>query len=111
MAPPQSLIGPQLDLASSSDRLADEPLEFRNQLVYVDQFGAQSLTHRKGASLRRQLCTKASGPQSGCTHLPDPAIIRRILDEFEGAGDHCKQVVEVVPCAAGEHADGLHLLP
>src|SRR6202048_621438 len=110
MAPPQSLIGPQLDLASSSDRLADEPLEFRNQLVYVDQFGAQSLPPRKGEKLRRQLCPSASGTQSGCSQLPDPAIIRRILDEFEVAGDHCKQVVEVVRDATGELADGLHLL-
>src|ERR1700738_4485413 len=110
MAPPQSLIGPQLDLASSSDRLADEPLEFRNQLVSVDQFGAQSRPPRKGEKLRRQLCPSAGGTQSGCSQLPDPAIIRRILDEFEVAGDHCKQVVEIVRDAARELADGLHLL-
>src|SRR6202047_2097791 len=110
MAPPQSLIRPQLSLASSSDRLADEPLEFRNQLVYVDEFGAHSLPLRKGEKLRRQLCPSASGTQSGCSQLPDPAIIRRILDEFEVAGDHRKQVIEVVRDAAGELADGLHLL-
>src|SRR6202048_1711071 len=110
MAPPQSLIGPQLDLASSSDRLADEPLEFRNQLVYVDQFGAQSLPPRKGEKLRRQLCPSAGGTQSGCSQLPDPAIIRRFLDEFEVPGDHHKQVVEIVRDSARELADRLHLL-
>src|SRR6202048_4308458 len=64
----------------------------------------------KPRSCCRQLCPSASGAQSGCSQLPDPAIIRRILDEFEVAGDHCKQVVEVVRDAAGELADGLHLL-
>jgi hypothetical protein len=53
VAQPQWLIGPQLDFACSSDRLADEPFEFRNQLVRVDQFWAQSLLPRKGEKLRR----------------------------------------------------------
>ena len=83
MAQPQLLIGPQPDLASSSDRLADEPLEFRNQLVCADQFWVQSLPPRKGEKLRRQLCSPISGTASGRGELPDPAIIRRILDEFE----------------------------
>src|SRR5712664_383681 len=110
MAPPQSLTGPQLDLASSSDGLADDPLELRNELVCADQFGVQFLPPGKGEKLGRQLCPPASGTQSGRSQLPDPAILRRILDEFEVAGDHCKQVVEVVRHAARELADGLHLL-
>ncbi len=40
MAQPRWPIGQQLDLACSSDRLTDEPLEFRNQFVCVDQFCA-----------------------------------------------------------------------
>src|SRR3984893_18838432 len=110
MAQPQSFIGPQLDLASSSDRLAEEPLEFRNQLVCVDQLWAQSLPPRKGQKLRRQVRSPIGGTPCGRGKLTDPAIIRRFLDEFEVPGDHHKQVVEIVRDAARELADRLHLL-
>jgi hypothetical protein len=65
MAPPQLFIGPQLDLASSSDPLPDESLEFRNELVCVDQFGVQFLPPGKGEKLRRQLCSPISGTSCG----------------------------------------------
>src|SRR5260370_11768274 len=55
VAQPQWPIGQQLDLPCSSDRLADEPLAFRNQLVCVSQFWVQSLPARKGEKLRRHL--------------------------------------------------------
>ena len=64
VAQPQSLVGPQLDLASASDRLANEPLEFANQLVCADQFWVQSLPPRKGEKLRRQLGSPISGTRA-----------------------------------------------
>ena len=74
VAQPQLLVGPQLDLASASDRLANKPLEFGNQLVCLDQFWVQSLPPRKGEKLRRQCCSPISGTASGRGELPDPAM-------------------------------------
>src|SRR3984893_3246042 len=110
MAQPQSVIDPQLDLAASSDRLADEFLKFGNELVCISHFWVQYLPPRKSEKLRRQLCTAISGSPCGCGELPDLANIRGILDELEVPGDHHKQVVEIVRDAARELADGLHLL-
>src|SRR6202048_4048735 len=110
MAQPQSVIDPQLDLAASSDRLADEFLKLGNELVCVDQFWVQYPPPRKSKKLRRQLCTAIGGSPCGCGELPDLANIRGILDELEIPGDHHKQVVEIVCDAARELADGLHLL-
>src|SRR6202040_3101771 len=110
MAQPQSVIDPQLDLATSSDRLADEFLKFGYELVCVDQFWVQYLPSGKGKKLRRQLSPPIRGTSCGRCELPDPAIICRILDELEVRGDHHKQVVEVVRDSARELADGLHLL-
>src|ERR1700736_4666106 len=110
MAQPQWLIGQQLDLTCSSDRLADKFLKFGNELVCVDQFWVQYPPPRKSEKLRRQLCTAISGSPCCCGELPDLANIRGILDELEVPGDHHKQVVEIVGDAARELADGLHLL-
>ncbi len=88
MAQPQSVIGPQLDLAASSDRLADEFLKFGNELVCADQFWVQYPLPGEGEKLRRQLCPPISGTPCGRGELPDPTIIRRVLDELEVPGDH-----------------------
>jgi hypothetical protein len=90
--------------------LADESLELGNELVCVDQFWVQYLPPRKGENLRRKLCPPINGAPCGRSEPPDFANILGILDEFEVRGDHRKQVVEVVRDAAGELADGLHLL-
>src|SRR5258708_27760275 len=110
MAHPESLIGPQLDLASSPDGLADEPLELGNQLVCVDQLRMQRLPPGKDEKLRRQLCSPIDGTPCGRGELMNPAVIRSFLDEFEVPGDHHKQVVEVVRDAARKLADGFHFL-
>src|SRR3981189_3165684 len=110
MAQPQWPTGPQLDLAASSDCLADEFLKFGYELVCVDQFWVQYLPSGKSEKLRRQLCPPVSSTPCGRGELTDPAIIRRFLDEFEIPGDHHEQVVEIVRDAARELANGLHLL-
>jgi hypothetical protein len=104
------LIGPQLYLASASDRLANKPQEFRNLLVCPDQFWVQSLSPGKSEKLRRQCCSPISGTPRGSGELPDLAIICRIFDQLEVSGDYRKQVVELVRNAARELADGLHSL-
>ena len=37
-------------------------------------------------------------------------VLDRLAEDFDGAGDHGQNVVEVVRDAAGELADGFHLL-
>ena len=50
----------------------------------------------------------------GADHVGDLGEMRTVLDrvaeDFDGAGDHGQDVVEVVGDAAGELADGFHLL-
>jgi hypothetical protein len=70
MAQPQSLIGPQLDLTVSSDRLADEFLKFGYELICVDQFWVQYLPSGKGEKLRRQLSPPISGTSASARRFP-----------------------------------------
>src|SRR6201999_3613406 len=110
VAKPQSIFGLHLHFASRSDGLANEPLELENELAGVDQLGGQRLPPRKRQELRRQLCSAINGALRRCGELADFANVGRRLDEFKVPRDHRKQVIEVVPDAAGELADGLHLL-
>ena len=105
------LIGPQLDLTSSSNRLADAVPGIREISWFaLTSFGFSFCRREKESKLRRQLGPAVSGASCGRGEQPDPAVIRCGFDEFEISGDHREQVVEVVRNTAGELSDGLHLL-
>jgi hypothetical protein len=110
VAQPQSIIGPQLDLASGSDSLTNEFLEFSDEQVGVNELWIQCLAPRKGEKLRRQLCPSINGTPRDCGEPSDLHNIPGRLDEFEVAGDDSEQVVEVVRNTARELANGLHFL-
>src|SRR5262249_31803240 len=98
------------DLASFPDCLTDEPEEFSDQFVCIDQFGLEYLPAGEGEKLPGELRSAIGGtPRGGCEPA-NLAIVRRPLDEVEIPRDDGKQVVEVVGNTTRQLADRLHFL-
>ena len=97
------------------DRLADQPaqqhLQFRQHVVELQRLGAQRLTARKGEQLPHQP-GRPIGVLLDLHDVLEGRVGRAVIGEQEIgiADDRGQHVVEVVRDAAGELADGLHLL-
>ena len=106
----QPLVGQHRDL----DVLADQPPQHRQQrgghLAEVERDRVEDLLAGEGQELAREL----GGALGGALDLGQLVGARPGADPPAGdlavAADHGQQVVEVVRHAAGELADGLHLL-
>ena len=86
-------------------------LEGRNQIVDLNDFHVQILPAREGQQLLIQLGAAAHGLPGRIEQPANPWFVRHAAAQHvETAADDHQKVVEVVRDAAGQLADGLHLL-
>ena len=101
----------ELDLDGLADGALKKGLEILEQAVRVDRLRAHHLPAGEGQELLGHLCAALGGLQARGREPLDPLrVVGLAHDHVEIADDDGEQVVEVVRDAAGELADGLHLL-
>jgi hypothetical protein len=104
-----AVVGDQLDVFAQ--QTAQQDLELRDQLAQVQHLALHGLLAREG----QQLADQIGGAHARLADLVE-ALVRRVahrmtMQQFVKAQlDGGQQVVEVVGHAAGQLADGLHLL-
>ena len=85
--------------------------EFHHQRVQVQALRLQALLAREGQQLLGELAGLFAGQAGAVDGLADGgAVVEVGCRQFQVAGHHLQQVVEVVGQAGGQLADRLHLL-
>ena len=101
----------RFDFDLFAERRPQQPRGIDDQGVDVGAARLQRLSTGEGQQMLGQVGAPRRG---GADHVGDLGEMRPVLDrlaeDFDGAGDHGQNVVEVVRDAAGELADGFHLL-
>ncbi len=101
----------RFDFDLFAERRPQQPRGIDDQGVDVGAARLQRLTAGEG----QQMLGQVGAPRGrGGDQVGDlgemGALLDRVAEDFDGSGDHGQDVVEVVRDAAGELADGLHLL-
>ena len=101
----------RVDLDAFAQRAAQHVVHATHQPAGIDHLRRQRLASAKGQQLRGQLgAALHTGLGLGHPLLGGGLAGHLVQQQLQVAADHLQQVVEVMRNAAGQVADGLHLL-